>query len=336
MASVNFHHALAATHGAKAAGISAESLLLKAGINPELIGKVSPRVSDLQMTRLVQSIWQLLDDEFMGFTATKCKPGSFAFMLNCIRTNPNLYSALKQGVRFYNLLTDDVTTRVSKSNQTIEIAFSFANPKLDPDHFYHEFWFVIWHRLACWLTGVKIPLLEVHFSYAKPAHASELNLMFPCKHEFSSNTNKMVFDASFANAELVRTKQEADQFLKHSPFDLLTIPGFDTSFSGAVKLFLTRRYEDQHSFPNLAEVAKGLNLSPPTLHRRLQNESSSFQAIKDELKKDLSIELLTKEKRPVYEVAERLGFSDARSLTRAFKKWTGLTPRAYGQLRNKK
>ena len=335
MASVNFHHALAATQGAEATGLNANELLLKAGINPELVNRSNARVSDQQMTRLVQHIWRLLEDEFMGFTDNKCKLGTFAFMLNCIRTKANLYSALKQGVQFYNLVTDDINTRVQKSNQYLEIEFEFSNPDKDPEHFFHEFWFVIWHRLACWITGVQLPLVEVQFSYPKPPHTYELNLMFPCKHKFDSTTNKMVFDRRFANAELIRSAPEVKSFLHKSPFDLLTIPGFDSSITGAVKQLLTRFYEEGQNLPNLDATCKVLNLSLPTLHRRLLREGTSYQEIKDELKKDIAINLLTKEKRPVYEVAERIGFSDARSLTRAFKKWTGLTPREYSRLRNK-
>lgn len=336
MASVNFHHALGATQGADSLGIDANELLLKAGINPELANRANARVSDLQMTRLVQNVWRVLGDEFMGFTANKCKPGTFAFMLQAIATNSGLYTALKQGIRFYSLVTEDIDTKLRKTSQTIEIEFQFAQPELDPDYFYHEFWFVIWHRLACWLTGIQIPLIELQFAYPKPKHANELKLMFPCKQVFSANSNKLKFDVSFANAELIRSKQEINAFLRHSPIDLLTIPGFDLSFTNSVKQHLAKTYEQQQYFPNLQAVATALNFSQPTLHRRLLLEGASFQQIKDDLKKDLAIDLLTKDKRPVYEVAERIGFSDARSLTRAFKKWTGLTPREYSQLSNKK
>lgn len=344
MASINLHHALAATYGAEQQGHDQSELLLQAGITPRAKSKLTARVSDLQMTRLVQSIWQLTQDEFMGFTPNKCKPGSFAFMLDCINTNRNLLDALQQGTQFYNLVTQDIRTEVRSTKKQISIEFLFARPEFDPDYFFHEFWFVIWHRLACWLTGVQIPLLEVHFCYPKPEHAKELKLMFPCRHKFGQNQNKLTFDPSFASCELIRSKTEIAQFLHHSPFDLLTIPGFDLSASTEVKQCLLRSYKQRNKsahrqqkqvLPTLDQVANELNLSQPTLHRRLKQEGLSFQMIKDDLKKDLAIELLTKQNTPIYEIAERVGFSDARSLTRAFKKWTGLTPRAYSQLSKK-
>ena len=159
--------------------------------------------------------------------------------------------------------------------------------------------------------------------------------MFPCKHAFSKTSNKIVFDKSFASQAIIRSKTEVNNFLKHSPFDLLTIPGFDSSFTTLVSQSLSRIHHHTQSFVNLKEVAKELNISQATLHRRLIQEGSSFQEIKDELKRELAINLLLLQHMPVYEVAEKVGFSDARSLTRAFKKWTGLTPRSYLQLNNK-
>ena len=95
----------------------------QAGINPLQAERPNARVTDTQMTRLVQSIWLGLEDEFMGFTDRKCKLGTFAFMLKCIRTSPDLFTALKQGCQFYNLVTDDISTEITTTSKTVEIVF---------------------------------------------------------------------------------------------------------------------------------------------------------------------------------------------------------------------
>ena len=82
-------------------------------------------------------------------------------------------------------------------------------------------------------------------------------------------------------------------------------------------------------FPRIAELAGQLHMTQQTLHRRLKAEGSSYQRVKDSIRRDDALMLLTKEKRSVFEVAEALGFSDTRSFSRAFKQWTGMTPREY-------
>lgn len=332
MASVHFHHAFTATYGAGLAGHNRQNLLLQAGINEHALNSEHSRVSDAQMSRLVQSIWRLLQDEFMGFTPSPCKPGTFAFMLRCIRNSGHLYQALKRGTEFYNLVTDDITTQVFQTPFGLEIEFEFRQPDKDPDHFFHEFWFVIWHRLACWLSGKQLPLVQVHFQYDAPNHERELAVMFPAKLVFSQSKNKLILDSQSINAELIRSETDVEHFLRSSPFELLTIPGFDNSVSTEIKQALLHAYEQGLGILSLSQITAASQYSAATLHRRLLAEGTSFQKIKEQLKQDLAIQLLVHEHKPIYAIAEQVGFADARSLTRAFKKWTGLSPRAYVNL----
>jgi len=71
-------------------------------------------------------------------------------------------------------------------------------------------------------------------------------------------------------------------------------------------------------------------MTPATARRRLYEEGTSYQAIKDELRRDQAIAYLTHSDRSVLEVALELGFSERSAFHRAFRKWTGVSP---GQFR---
>jgi AraC-like DNA-binding protein len=77
------------------------------------------------------------------------------------------------------------------------------------------------------------------------------------------------------------------------------------------------------------EMASQLHVTPQTLHRSLKREGTSYQRIKDSIRRDIAVTRLVKDRMPVNQVAEIVGFSEARSFTRAFKNWTGLSPREY-------
>ena len=66
-----------------------------------------------------------------------------------------------------------------------------------------------------------------------------------------------------------------------------------------------------------------------TLRRHLREEGSSFQELKDHLRRDLAIYHLGRDELAIQDIAEQLGFSEPSAFHRAFKKWTGLTPGAY-------
>ncbi len=82
-------------------------------------------------------------------------------------------------------------------------------------------------------------------------------------------------------------------------------------------------------FPGFKQISSSLNYAPTTLKRKLLLEGSTYQNIKDAVRRDTAIYYLAGGSMSVDEVATRAGFSDPPSFFRAFKRWTGTSPRAY-------
>ena len=69
-----------------------------------------------------------------------------------------------------------------------------------------------------------------------------------------------------------------------------------------------------------------MGFSRQTLFRRLKEEGTTYTQVLDQLRHRLAIEYLKGSKASVNDTAYLVGFSDAASFTRAFKRWTGKTP----------
>jgi AraC-like DNA-binding protein len=63
--------------------------------------------------------------------------------------------------------------------------------------------------------------------------------------------------------------------------------------------------------------------------RRLDANGTSFQAIKDGLRRDIAIRDLQGGQKSTEEISQDVGFSTAANFHRAFKRWTGATPSSY-------
>ncbi len=74
-----------------------------------------------------------------------------------------------------------------------------------------------------------------------------------------------------------------------------------------------------------ATIAKELKISNRTLHRQLRSEGTSFSAVLDRARHRLADAYLA-ENVPITQIAFSLGFSEHTSFTRAYKRWSGLTP----------
>jgi AraC-like DNA-binding protein len=79
-------------------------------------------------------------------------------------------------------------------------------------------------------------------------------------------------------------------------------------------------------FPPAGAIASELGFSLRTLHRRLAEDGLSYQSIVDDMRQTVATELLENTHLGIEQIAERVGFADAVSFRKAFKKWTGRSP----------
>ena len=82
----------------------------------------------------------------------------------------------------------------------------------------------------------------------------------------------------------------------------------------------------------MVAVAAKLGMSRPTLSRRLKLEGVTFEKVLDELRHRMAIGYLKGKKVSVNETAYLVGFSEPAAFSRAFKRWTGMSPR---EMRNR-
>lgn len=319
------HYARAALGGARRAGYNCSTLLQQLGITPELLAEPRARIAPEQFTRLLQMLWQALDDEYLGFADGPSKRGTFAMMCHALIHCRTLEKALQRGLLFYSLFPQGPRWRLSREGDMARLSLDDSQ-LWDPDHFLSESLLVIWHRLGSWLIGQRIRLEQATFSYPVPAHASEYDLLFPCPLVFSAASSSLVFHSRYLNLPLLQDERTLKHFLERSPADLLSRPDEGDSLSSQIRRLLSR---DRTPWPDLEAVAQHLHISPQTLRRHLREESTNFQALKDELRRDIAIFHLGRADLSLQEIAEQLGFSEPSAFHRAFKKWTGVTPGAY-------
>lgn len=78
-----------------------------------------------------------------------------------------------------------------------------------------------------------------------------------------------------------------------------------------------------------ASVARRLHRSLSTLQRQLQSEGTNFQEIRDQTRQSLAREYIRARELSLSQVAYLLGFSDQSNFSRAFRRWTGVSPKEY-------
>jgi len=90
--------------------------------------------------------------------------------------------------------------------------------------------------------------------------------------------------------------------------------------------------ECDNSANNMETIAHSLGVHPRELRRRLKSENQTFQNLLEEHRRVTAEELLSTTSIQIATIAEQLGYSESACFTRAFKRWTGKSPKQYRQL----
>jgi AraC-like DNA-binding protein len=76
-------------------------------------------------------------------------------------------------------------------------------------------------------------------------------------------------------------------------------------------------------------AARELGLSPRTLDRELARRGTSFRLLLDDVRRELAELDLREGRRSLGEIARGLGYANPANFTRAFRRWTGQSPRGF-------
>lgn len=310
--------------------------LREAQIDAALLSRDDARVPAAAFARLWMAIARLIDDEFFGLDTRRMKVGAFAMLCHALvgqatlgRTPagaPTLDRALRMALRGFNLFFDDIaaTLRVAGGQATVSIANRIQPPQARL--FAEETLLVMLHGLVCWLAGRRVPLSRLDWAHPRPAHADEYRRMFSPLLHFDAPATAMSFDARALQAAVQVDAAALKSFLRDAPQSVFLKQVAASGWSERVRRQCRESLARAEPAPTLDSLAATLGLSPATLRRRLADEGATWQQLKDAVRRELALQLLAEGRLTVDEIASRLGFEDASTFYRAFRKWTGVAP----------
>lgn len=174
------------------------------------------------------------------------------------------------------------------------------------------------------LIGQEIKPKAIAFAHAKPKDTQPFDDYFGTKVRFEAEQTQLELDENDLQTPLPKADERLGKFLRDLANEALAKKGPQDNLQSELRNFIAKNL--QSGIPTAKEAAKALHTSERTLRRRLEEEKTSFKMLLDETRKEMA-EAYVKDKRlPMAEVAFLLGFSEASTFHRAFKRWTKRTP----------
>lgn len=305
-------------------------VLQASALPAELLGQPQARVTAESFAAVWMATARELDDEFFGLDARRMKVGSFALLCQAVLPSQNLDRALKRTLRGFAVFLDDIEGELQlEGTQAVVV---LANRIADPAarRFADETYLVMVHGLMCWLTGQRIALEAAEFAHARPAHAAEYAVMYSGQLAFDAERTALRFDAKLLRAPVVQNATTLKHFLRNAPQSVFLKYKNPDSLTARLRRRLRGCLDDANAdWPLLDALAREFHLAPTTLRRRLDAEGTSYQGLKDELRRDAAIHHLCHSALSIAEIGVLLGFQEASAFHRAFKKWSGMQPGEY-------
>ncbi len=165
----------------------------------------------------------------------------------------------------------------------------------------------------------------VEVTHPRPAHAAEYDRVFGVPVTFEAQWNGLRMDMSLAGHPVALLPRYAFGVLTDRADTLLSELSRATTLRGRVEgLLLPVLHTGK---VGVDDVAGQLGVSRQTLFRRLKAEGATFEAVLDSLRHRLALDYLSARRVSVNETAYLVGFSEPAAFSRAFKRWTGHSPR---------
>jgi AraC-like DNA-binding protein len=311
-----------------AQGVSVKELFARTGVQPGYLEDPHARISHRQRLTIYRNARALAKRSDVGLRAgARQRISDYGIYGYAMVSSSTFGEALKFSVE-HAVMAGPVVMQISfRVEDNTAILRSHGIQSLgDILPFTAEFWRSSMTSLFSRVLEAPFPTKRMIFPFAAPVHWRNYARMFNCPIDFDADSMEWHFDAGVLdvpcpNANPI-TAQVCQQFCD---VVMAERPG-ETDL---VRNIRTACLNSPKRFPTADEVAGQLGLSLRTLHRRLANEGLSYQELLDSMRKSVAMEFLENTHLLIDQVAERVGFSDATSFRKAFRKWTGHSPTDY-------
>lgn len=188
---------------------------------------------------------------------------------------------------------------------------------------------IVVRRLRDVMGDAAVKLTAARFVYPAPASTRIFDEFFGVPVQFGAASYDIAFARDLLEAPLLTANADLARVLaERAPAPGARAPDADP-FLDRVRAAVAAALAVEPPAVSISDVSGRLGLTPRSLQRRLQEKHVSFSSFVDEARRALAQDLLSREGTLLCDVAYRLGFNSVTAFFRAFRRWTGASPRQF-------
>jgi len=307
--------------------LAPEPLFRAAGIDPAIIRDPHAYIARPKSDALMRALAERIADPALGLQAAHCwHPSNLGTLGYAWLASSTLRRGLKRVARYWRIVSADVAVRLEETSQGVE--FVHTPPALDsmPDGIRGDIMMAILYDMC--RTNFSRPFSphRVAFRHPAPADAGQYETLFGCPVSFGADANRLLIGA--AEADHLLPTGNRDLAAAHDRLLVEQLALLDKA--NVVARFRASLLERMTSGEFSEEdIANDLHMSRRSLQRRLAEADAGYQSLVDDTRRDMALRYIQDPAKSATDITFLLGYSQQSVFTRAFRRWTGMSPSQY-------
>lgn len=309
-------------------GGDSDALLRAAGLDPDALVDSDAYISYRRVVAVVEKAAAELNCPDFGMRlAQRTGAGMLGPLSVAMHHASTVREAIAIGQRFFHFHNPSVViahTRFDETNDLISIDVRMRRPPKHPQTF--ERGVATLHNFLITVCGPAYKPREVRFAHAPLSPLSVYRAVFGVTPLFGLPEAGVVLARALIDAPLAGSNPQVRRIAEHF-LESVAPPAMrnEEELTPRARQIIARLLR-AGEFAQ-ADVAQVFGLHERTLQRRLRAEGTSFDALRDEARRDWAQTLLAQRNVPLSHIAEVLGYAEASAFTRASQRWFGAAPR---------
>jgi AraC-like DNA-binding protein len=316
---------LASAH-ARDAGIDVAPLMVKAGVTRRQVEEEDVWLAAEGQIKFVGLIADALQDDLLGFhLARDADLREIGLLYYVFNSSDHLGDALRRAERYCAMINEGVRLRVREGKE-LALTVTYVGVERLSDRHQIEAWVTFLVRVCRQITDRNLMPCHVSFIHRRKGGCPEMDAFMGREVTFGAKADEVASIGTAPHMPVLGADPYLNRLLvrysKEARSHRAAISTFRVSVENAIAPLLP------HGKARASEIARRLGVSTRTLARRLAAEGLTFATVLDKLREDLARRYLQDEDLSISKIAWLLGYREASAFTHAYKRWTGVAPRA--------
>ncbi|MGI0486660.1 AraC family transcriptional regulator ligand-binding domain-containing protein [Pantanalinema rosaneae CENA516] len=168
--------------------------------------------------------------------------------------------------------------------------------------------------------------IEIHLAIAPTPGFDQIAVFANTKVLFNQEATAIAVPKTFLSLPL----RNSEQYGKHQQdqdYQALYSSAPATNFPASLRQILGVHLKQ--GYPSIQSIAEILGVSVRSFQRQLNHANLTYSQLIEQVRLEYSVQRLRDPTTKIADIAAEIGYTDAGNFARAFKRWTGVSPKTY-------